>query len=125
MITIKRIAWTSVAEHRRLVIDKEYVEQFNKYAQERCKETLPPITDLDIKNAVEHNDDANLFLDTEYTWGYPWSDSDNGHTWKQTLADFIRDIINEDLWDAEYDTEYLETEDWEDSVEGSVEECPE
>ena len=119
MITIKRIAWTSVAEHRRLDIDREYVVQFNKYAQERCKETLPPITDLDIKNAVEHNDDANLFLDTEYTWHYPWRDKD-GHTWKQTLADFIRDIINEDLWDCDYDTEYIETEDWEDTVEGCV-----
>ena len=113
---IVRKAYVRAIEWHSIEIDEKYVESLNAFLAERCTETLPPITAEDIAAVVDRREDHNLFFLKEYTWRYPWQD--NGHTWACTLYDMLVDIIDEDLWDTDYETEYYETDDWEDYVEG-------
>lgn len=106
---VVRRAWVRCVETYELELTDEYVQNLNKYLQERCTETLPELTAEDIVDMVNYDD--NLFAQKGYNWRNPYG-KDNS-TYLQELGDYVRDIVNEDLWDCEYNSEYIDTDDWE------------
>lgn len=103
-----RKAWVRCVETYELELTDRYVEDLNKYLQEHCTEALPPLTAEDIVDIV--NGEDNLFAQKGYTW--KWH-HDKDQTFLQELGDYVRELVNEDVWDCEYNSEYIDTDDWE------------
>lgn len=105
---VVRRAWVRCVETYELELTDRYVEDLNKYLQEHCTETLPPLIAEDIVDIV--NGDDNLFAQKGYNW--KWH-HDKEQTFLQELGDYVRELINEDVWDCKYSNEYIDTDDWE------------
>lgn len=101
---IVRNEWVCERRTYELELTDVYVQELSKYLQSKCKDTLPPLTAEDIASVYSY--ETNLFLDQQYTWKM-WG-NDN---YVCTLRDMIDDIVNDDIWDCDYDAEFVETED--------------
>lgn len=111
MKIITREVLTTHREIYQLELNESYVKSVNEFLQRICTEVLPPITAEDIVTCINYKD-GDLFLDHEYTWKY-W----DGGTYKAVLKSMINDTVNEDIWNCEYDDEYVETGEIYDYVE--------
>lgn len=109
-MVIVRKAWTRHVETYRLELTEEYVRLFNQYLKDRCTGEVIPVTAEEIAACVS-GDAGSLLLDVEYEWK-TW-----GEPFKMTLRDMVYDLINEDIWDCDYNDEYYDTDDWETFVE--------
>lgn len=110
---IVRDVYVRAVETYELEIDTKYVIDLNNYLQTKCTtpENLPYLESEDIIIIFE-GDAAGMF-DKEFIWS-----THCGQTFKERLNDYVRDIINDDLWncDIKY-TETIENQDWEDRIE--------
>ena len=110
---IVRDVYVRAVETYELEIDTQYVVDLNSYLQSKCTtpEDLPYLESEDIINIFE-GDEFDMF-DKEFTWKCY-----HDHTFKERLNDYVRDVVNDDLWncDIEY-TETIENQDWEDRIE--------
>lgn len=109
---------------------KEYVNEVNLYEVELtdgfmgdlnrslrdfCMETLPVIDVEDVVLIMEKSDvDWPDYLCRHYNWSLFAAGEE--HVFKMTLADYITNYINEELWESYVHPLYSDTEHWEDEV---------
>jgi hypothetical protein len=110
---IVRDVYVRAIETYVLEIDTQYVIDLNSYLQSKCTtpENLPYLESEDIINIFE-GDKFDMF-DKEFTWLIY-----HGQSFKETLADYVRDTVNDDLWNCDIEcTETVENQEWEDHIE--------
>jgi len=109
---IVRTEWVRETREYILDIDKQYCDWMTEQINKRLVEGEAPITVTeDLIRKVLYNDEEldDVKIKMTSTW------NENGF-YEEYLADYIREYINEDLWDSDYDTINCETDDSEDEI---------
>ena len=105
-MNIVRKAVTRYVETYELELTDDYIACLNNRLQEYCTETLPLLTAEDIVNIVNYEDN----FQKKYIWKLPYNKES---TFSQSLGDSARDLINDDMWDLPYESDFIETESFE------------
>ena len=98
---VVRKAVTRYVETYELELTDDYIAYLNNHLQECCTEELPLLTAEDIVNIVNYEDN----FQKQYIW--------NCQMFSQNLGDYVRDLINDDIWDLPYESDFIETESFE------------
>ena len=105
-MNIVRKAVTRYVETYELELTDDYIAYLNNSLQEHCIEELPLLTAEDVINIVNYEDN----FQKEYIWKSPYNKE---YAFSQDLGEYVRDLINDDIWDLPYESDFVETESFE------------
>ena len=112
MFEIDRSVDSVVRNYYNLRVDEKYVERVNTIITSELADptSFQPLTIEDIRKIFEMEDDCR---DGMYMFKVMY---DQDRTYVENLDIFVRNIINDDLWDSWVDSEEVDEYDVEDEV---------
>ena len=125
VLEIKRTCWKRVRSVYTLRINQKYLDMLNSMIVNHIinPENFEPLTFEEVKQIAYdeqdpvENKDPNSRLIKELDFYSIWAKKDEQkRTWRTSLLWFVKDSINEDLWDGDGDIENEEIDDSEDEV---------
>ena len=114
MYKIVRSNYCYYREEYVLDLTDEYVTNFNNWFHSRTHQAYLGEIEITPKMMIDAFQWNEVDWDRDIVLHYTW---DETQTCTTRLVDFIRDVLNEDVWDCEYDLEFVESYDTEDNVE--------
>lgn len=110
MFVIER---TTTVEERRyysLTVNDSYIQYLNRTVTNELvnPDVFTPLTEADVRNIMEDNENAPT---TEYEFK-SWND----RTYTSPIDEWIRDTINEDIWEYFTDSDVIDEYDVEDEI---------
>ena len=114
-VKIQRKEYVNEVNLYEVELDDNFMAELNHSFRDFCMESLPPITVEDIVLVMEKSDvDWPDYLCRHYNWSLFAAGEE--HVFKMTLAEYITQYLNEELWMAYVEPVCSDTDYWEDAV---------